>query len=114
MGKRLKNDQKYAIFQNWLKTHPKVLNARNKRVLHHFGGVLALKCGLGFFVSAPEVPFFGTSKRAILAKVPVLKCQKMALWAPKQKNRDHFLSPTTPQNGKQHVCFMRIAFLGGF
>ena len=67
-----------------------------------------------FFVSAPKVPFFGTGKRAILAKVPVLKCQKMALWAPKQKKRDHFLLPTTPQNGKQHVCFMRIAFLGGF
>ena len=67
MGKRLKNDQKYAIFQNWLKTNPKVLNAQNKWVLHHFGGMLALKSGLGFFVSAPEVPFFGTSKRAILA-----------------------------------------------
>ena len=50
----------------------------------------------------------------MVTKVPVFKCKKMALRAPKQKNRDHFLSPTTPQNGKQHVCFMRIAFLGGF
>ena len=49
---RLKNDKEYAIFQNWLKTHPKVLNAQNKRVLHHFGGMLPLKSGLGFFVSA--------------------------------------------------------------
>ena len=48
MGKRLKNDQKYAILKNWLKTHPKVLNAQNKRVLHHFGGMLALKSGLVF------------------------------------------------------------------
>ena len=38
----------------------------------------------------------------------------MALWAPKQKKRDHFLSPTTPQNGVGHVCFMRLALLGGF
>ena len=114
MGKRLKNDQKHAIFQNWLKTHPKVLNARNKRVLHHFGGVLTLKSGLGFFVSAPEVPFFGTWKRAILAKVPVFKCQKMALRAPKQKKRDHFSMPTSPQNGVEHVYFVRLALLGGF
>ena len=60
MGKRLKNDQKYAILQNWPKTRPKVLNAQNKRVLHHFGGMLALKSGLRFFVSALSVPFFGT------------------------------------------------------
>ena len=114
MGKRLKNDQKCAIFQNWLKTHSKVLNAQNKRVLHHFGGMLALKSGLGFFVSAPEVPFFGTGKRAILAKVPVLKCQKMALRAPKQKKRDHFSTPTSPQNGAELVCFVRLALLGWF
>ena len=49
MGKRLKNDQKYAIFQNWLKTHPKVLNAQTKRVLHHFGGMLVEKV-VSFFV----------------------------------------------------------------
>ena len=76
--------------------------------------MLALKSGLVFFVFAPEVPFFGTGKRAILAKVPVLKCQKMALRAPKQKNGDHFLTPTTPQNGVEHVSFMRLALMGGF
>ena len=51
---------------------------------------------------------------ALLAKVSVFMCQKMALRRPKQKNGDHFLSPTTPQNGVQHVCFMRLALLGGF
>ena len=55
-----KNNKKWTIFENRLKTHPKVLNAQNKRVLHHFGGMLALKSSLGFFVSVPEVPFFGT------------------------------------------------------
>ena len=45
---------------------------------------------------------------------PVFKCQKMALRVPNKKNGDHFLSPTTPQNGVRHVCFMRLALLGGF
>ena len=114
MGKRLKNDKKCAIFQNWLKTHPKVLNAQNERILHHFGGMLALKSGLGFFVSAPEVPFFGTSKRALSLKLPVFLCQKMALRAPKQKKRDHFSTPTSPQNGAELICFVRLALLGWF
>ena len=30
------------------------------------------------------------------------------------KKRDHFFLPTTPQNGVRHVCFMRLALLGGF
>ena len=76
--------------------------------------MLALKSGLGFFVSAPEVPFFVTWNRALLAKVPVFRCQKMALRVPRQKNRDHFLMPTSPQNDVQHVCFMHLSLLGGF
>ena len=76
--------------------------------------MLALKSGLRFFVSAPEVPFFVTWKRALLAKVPVFRCQKMALRVPRQKNRDHFLMPTSPQNDVQHVCFMHLSLLGGF
>ena len=61
MGKRLKNDQKYAIFQ-----------------------------------------------------YAIFLCQKMALRAPKQKNEDHFSTPTSPQNGVEHICFVRLAPLGGF
>ena len=76
--------------------------------------MLALKSGLRFFVSAPEVPFFVTWKRALLAKVPVFRCQKMALRVPRQKNRDHFLMPTSPQNDVQHVCFMHLSLLSGF
>ena len=45
-------------FLNWLKTHTKVINAQNKCVSYHFGGMLALKSGLRFLVSASEVPFF--------------------------------------------------------
>ena len=47
------------------------------------------------------------------AKVPVFSREKMALWVPEQKNGDHFLMPTSPQNGVGHVCFMRLALLGG-
>ena len=36
----------------------------------------------------------------------------MVLWAPKLKNRDHFSTPTSPQNGVEHVCFMRLARFG--
>ena len=79
-----------------------------------FWGMLALTSGLRFFVSLLKMPLFGTLKLALLAKVPVLKCQKMALWVPKQKNGDHFFMPTTPQNGDKYVCFMRLAHLGGF
>ena len=73
-----------------------------------------MKSGLRFFVSAPEVPFFGTWKGALLPKVPVFKCQKMALRAPESKNGDHFLTPTSPQNGVEHVSFMRLALWVGF
>ena len=51
---------------------------------------------------------------ASLAKGPVFKCQKMALRVPGHKNEDHFLMPTTPQNGKEPACFVRLALLGGF
>ena len=30
------------------------------------------------------------------------------------KKGDLFLMPTSPQNGGLHVCFMRLALLGGF
>ena len=75
---------------------------------------MALKSGLRFFVSASEVPFFGTRKWALTAKVPVFTCKKMALRMPYQKNGDHFIMPTSPQNGDLHVCFINLALLGGF
>ena len=70
---------------------------KNKSVLHHIGGMLALKSGLRFFVSAPEVPFSGTWNGALLPKVPVFQRQKIALRAPESKNGDHFLTPTPPK-----------------
>ena len=49
-----------------------------------------------------------------LPKVPVFRCQKMALWVPIQKNRDHFLMPISPQNGEGLLRFRRLALFGGF
>ena len=37
---------KIVIFQNWLKTHPEVVNAQNKHVIAHFKEILELKSGL--------------------------------------------------------------------
>ena len=37
-------------FKNWLKTHPKVVNAPNKYVINLFGGMLELKSDLRFYV----------------------------------------------------------------
>ena len=71
------------------------------------------KSGLRILIWALEVPFFGSQRWALLAKVPVFKRQKIALRVSKQKNEDHFSMPTSPQNGVEHVCFMRLALLGG-
>ena len=51
-----------------------------------WGDVGIKKC---FFVLASKVPSFGTCQRALLSKVAVFKCPKMALRAQKQKNEDH-------------------------
>ena len=51
--------------------------------LHHFGGMLTLKSGLGFFVWAPQMPFFGTWKRVLLVERKILKItqsETMTVW----------------------------------
>ena len=39
---------------------------------------------------------------------------KMGLWTPKSENRDHFLSPTIPNNDGIDTCFTWISFSGEF
>ena len=60
-------------FQNWLKTHPKVLNAYNKRALDHFGGMLALKSGLVFFSQRSE----NGQRSEIVNEVKIVKVMKI-------------------------------------
>ena len=67
----------------WSKYEMQVLNIWKctiDRLQHHFGGMLELKSGLRFFVSAPEVLLFGTWKRALLAKVPGSSAKKWCGW----------------------------------
>ena len=47
-----------------------------------FWGVFREVFGVRSYIGALEELFFGTLKRAFLAKVPVLKCQKVAPRAP--------------------------------
>ena len=106
-----KNSPKQSKFQNWLKTHPNVINAQNKCLFHHFGGMLAWKSGLGFSIRALENPFLGTWKWALLPKVPIFRCPKMGFGVPESKNWDHFFTPTSPQNGGVGVCFIHLPLL---
>ena len=55
-GNMAKNNE---IFQNWIKTQPKEVNAHKKHEFYHFGGMLAVKNGFLVFVLAPKVSFFG-------------------------------------------------------
>ena len=48
-----------------------------------FGKCLNYKSGLRILIGALEVPFFGSQRWALLAKVPVFGPQKMALTVPK-------------------------------
>ena len=50
------------------------------------GDVGTYKSGLSFFVRAPEVPFLGTSRWTLLAKVPIFGYGKMALRVSGRKN----------------------------
>ena len=58
---------------------------KSKAVVLIFGKSLNYKSGLGFFVPALEVPFFGAPTWALLAKVVILGCQKMVLPVPARK-----------------------------
>ena len=55
--KSAQNEQHFKIV---LKPTPNVIKAQNKLTLHYFGGMLALRSGLYFLVSASKVPFFGS------------------------------------------------------
>ena len=48
IGSKLEHLTKNTIFQNWLKTHPKVLNAWPKCLPHHFEGVFREVIGVRF------------------------------------------------------------------
>ena len=69
---------------------------KSKALVLIFGKSLNYKSGLGFFVPALEVPFFEVPTRAFLAKVAILRGQKMALPVSVQKIRHHFYNSNFP------------------
>ena len=54
------NKVKICKILNLLISHRKVVNTWNKCLIHHFGGVLAWKSGLNFWIWALKVPFSAT------------------------------------------------------
>ena len=66
-------------------------NQKSKLRLAHldfnrkFGECLNYKSGLRILILPPEVPFFGSQRWALLAKVTVFGPQKMALLVAKSK-----------------------------
>ena len=71
-----KNELKMFKIQNLRITHPKVVNESNKHPFHHFGGILAWKSGLKFWIRALQNPFSGTWKWALFDILvhPTLHC----------------------------------------
>ena len=81
---------------------------KSKVIVLIFGESLPYKSGLGFFVAALEVPFFGTPIWPLLPKVPKLGPQKKARPVPVQKIRDHFYKANFPQ--KMRIMTFDIIF----
>ena len=67
--KAAQNGPKSAFFEYLLISHPKVKNAWNKCPFHNFGGMLAWKSGLSFWIPTLKVAFLGTRIWALLAKI---------------------------------------------
>ena len=91
-GKRHKNDKKYAIFQNLLITRPKMLNAWNKCLIHHFGGCFArfLNSVLNFGRSKSH--FFSLKKGHFQQKWPLLGTKKWDFERPKLRTESKNLA----------------------
>ena len=71
---------------------------KSKAVVLIFGESLKYNSGLGFFVPALEVPFFEVPTRALLAKVAILRGQKMALQCQYKKSDTTFIIQISPKN----------------
>ena len=63
-----------------------------------FWGDIGIKSGLRFFVSASELPFFSTWKRALSPKVPVFKCHKNGTLDAEPKKRRPCFTDNIPPN----------------
>ena len=64
-----------TIFQTWLKTHSKVASAQNNHVIHHFGGMLAIKSSLRFVCLGTLLLPNGQMTRQIVIAIKSKKVQ---------------------------------------
>ena len=112
--KMAQNGPKNAIFQNLLNTHPKLENAWNKCLIHHFGAMLVWKV-VSVFGLGRSKSHFWAPKHGLFwwfwPKMPMFRRPKMGLRAPQTINRDNFLTPTSSQNGGIDICFVRFPIL---
>ena len=93
-------------FPKSAKNTPKSDKRMNQMSIPPFWGVFCGVFGVHSQIWASEVPFFGTLKRALLAKVPIFKCQKMALRTAKSYNGLQKPCETPPKMVDQtfHSC----------
>ena len=101
-------------FLNWLKTSPRVLPAHNNCKIYQFWVKLACKSGVYQVIQAPEVPFMGNQKQALLLKVHIFRHRKMGFPVTRQNKKDHFCTPTIPHNGGFNFSSKSLPLLGGF
>ena len=90
-GKRATDRRKIRNFQKLAWYSPKNGNEWTKCLPHHFGGVFCEVFGVRSKIWAPKVPFFGTWKRALLAKksnIYFLAQATMYAWSLRQLPKD--------------------------
>ena len=112
--KTAQNGPKSAFFKYLLISHPKVENAWNKCPFHHFGGMLAWKSGLSFWIPTLKVPFLGPwiwALSAILAKSAHIRVPKNAtLSVGIQKLRPLFHANIPPKLWNGHLFHAFFTF----
>ena len=101
-------------FLNWLKTSPRVLPAHNNCKIYQFWVKLACKSGVYQVIQAPEVPFMGNQKQALLLKVHIFRHRKMEFPVPKQKNKTTFAPQLSPIMVDLTSVLSLCRFWGGF
>ena len=107
------NDRKYAIFQNWLDTRPKMETHEPNVYLTILGGV-----SRGFWSQfldlGAQSSIFWHLKTETFVKSTRFQVPKNGTSGAKTKKPRPLLKANIPPNSIQRVCFMHLALLGGF
>ena len=98
-----KNGSKNTIFQKWLEIHPKVLNAKNKHGIHHFGGWLALQVISVFLFQRPKCHFLALENGHFWQKCPFSSAKKWHFERPHFKTESKNLAKHPPKWLGRHL-----------